>query len=941
MSSHPPHTHYAKIRARAGRKLSPPAFPAATGEASARALRAFLATEEERLRLLRQLGASGRAVARTRSLARDALVTQLFAALAPRDAGDAQTFCAVVALGGYGRGELSPFSDLDLLFLHDGRHEDAVRRLLESLLPPLWDAGLTVGHSSHAVRQCLAAAREDLHLRTALAHARLVAGDEALFQQLVNVLERRRRKEANKLVAAVCEARDARQRRHGAIVYLQEPDVKEGVGGLRDWHEALWAAEARFGARTLMELHARGHVSDEGHGQIERAYDFLLRVREALHRAANRKTDRLSLERQTALAAGFGYADTPHLRASEQFMRDYYRRARALHRAAETLLERAAPARKPARWFVARPRDERLSGLLAVEDGELRLTGEARAFGRSPLLLFETVALAQAAGARVGPALRDAVTGALAAVGSDFRRSPEAARAFLALLRRRGRAGRALRLMHETGLLGRYLPEFARVSLLIQHDLYHHYTIDEHTLRAVEALDALVAAREAEGQHAQFFRAVFAEVEDPALLYLSVLLHDVGKGRGSGHVARGARIAEGVCARLRLGAGEAAKVVRTVSNHVLMAHVSQRRDLRDARTAPDFAARVGGLDELNMLTLLTYADLHAVGPGVWSEWKAALLQELYTRARPHVTGGHAPLRFEEHAVRLKERVLAEADGSFAPSEIERHFALLPARYAHAFDAAAVLAHLGLIARLSSDRLACRWARHEGATTGLTVAARDRRGLFAELAGALAAQGLEILSAELNTRADGVALDHFVLRSAATGAAVEPERWPAVERALAAAVEGSADVAAAVERWRVRHAPRRRHKPNHHPHARVAVRCDNEAAEGTTLVEVRAPDEHGLAYRVARTLAARGLDIVCARVATEKSDALDVFYVTDAGGAKLDAEAVRGLTEALTEALSPAGACTAEGGAERRARPADVAPAAGGLKDESPQDEVKR
>jgi [protein-PII] uridylyltransferase len=889
------------VRAHAAQRLA----AAATPQQLAAQARLFLRLEAERLRIAARLGASGRQLAQARSFVLDTLVAHAYQtarAALTRETQTAPHACAAVAVGGYGRAEVAPHSDLDLLFVPAERAD--VRALVERTLHVLWDAGLTVGHRCQPARACLAAAQADAHLQTALVHARLVAGDPAPFAALREAHARQRRKRADALVEAARRARDERHLKHEAIIYLQEPNVKEGVGGLRDLHAALWAADARFECATLVELHARGVITADELTQVERAYDFLLRVRDALQRLTGRKTERLALDRQPALAAEFGYTDTPHLRASEQFMRDYYRRARTLYEFGETMLARAAApahAKTPARWL-ARPRRTQLAELFVIKERRLHLDGDAGRLAAQPLLGLEAVALAQAARVEFDHELRAAVVRHVGAVDRACRESAAAAELLLTILRRRGRVGAALRLMRETNLLGSFLPEFARIQMLIQHDLYHHYTVDEHTLRAVEALDELCRA---DATQRPVMRAALAEVEDVALLYLALLLHDLGKGRGRGHIERGVRIAERVCARLRLDAAAAAKVLNLVRQHVLMAHVSQRRDLRDPRTVADFAARLGGLDELNMLMLLTYADLHAVAPGVWSEWKGTLLQELYTRARTHCAGGARPLGLTDERARLKAAVAALVAGELPLSEVERHFALLPARYAEHLDATAAAAHLRLVAQLEQQPCACRWQTHASAhASELTIAARDRRGLFADLAGALAAHGVEILSADLHTRADAVALDTLMLREAATHAPVAEHRRPTVERALAAALVGRLDVAAAVERWRTRNAPRR--PSAHAARAKVApaVACSNEIAEATTVVEVRAADEPGLAYRIAAALAARGLDIRHARIATEKADALDVFYVTDADGKKLDEAAMRGVTEALRAALAP-------------------------------------
>ncbi|MDT5270962.1 MAG: [protein-PII] uridylyltransferase [Acidobacteriota bacterium] len=902
-------THRSKVLAHATTRLAA-CERLSHGAEMAGLFRAFLKVEERRLSIGLRLGSTGCQTAAARSFVLDLVADAAFRAVTQPGGGAESPAAsidgyAMVAVGGYGRGELAPFSDLDILFLHSGRRAAPARGLSEGVLRLLWDTGLTIGHSFRTVAESVAATREDPHLMTSLLSTRLLAGNRGLLDSLRTVMERERRKHADQYLAAINYERDERYAKFGASVCLQEPNVKESAGSLRDLQTALWAAQVKTGCRTLEELCAGDIISQVEQKSAGRAYDFLWRVRHAAHTLSGRKTDRLALDLQPALAEEFGYESGPDLLASERFMRDYYRRARELHLFSESLLTRVQePAGPSWRWFT-RTRPGRSGETFHVADNRLWFQDESKALRNNPLLIMDAFTLAQAADVPFSQGLRDALGRGITAIDRDFRESAEIANSFLKLLRRRGRAGRTLRMMNKVGFLRRYLPEFSRISLLIQHDLYHQYTVDEHTLKAVEALDALYAANDLARAP---LRAIFDEVEDPALLYLSVLLHDIGKGRGSGHIGRGAKIAERVCRRLRLDAESAAKVVLLVRLHVAMAQTAFRRDLTEPRVALDFAAEVGSLDALNMLLLLTYADLNGVGSGVWSEWKGALLRELYQKARTHLTGTNVPADEVQEFAFYKEQVVASLAGELPPSEVERHLALLPERYRRTTRPEEAAAHLRLVGKLGEDAFGWEWRRHDGASTLLTVCARDRRGLFADIAGTLAAQGVEILAAEVNTRDDGIAIDVFALRAAATGQAVEEYRYAAIERALRAAVRGESDVAAAVERWRTHNAPRRRTAPAQArrrgaPH----VVCDDEASPSATLIEVRATDEPGLAYKIASALASLGLDLVCAKIATEKSDALDVFYVTDAAGAKLAEPAMRAAEAALSEQLLSHGA----------------------------------
>lgn len=858
-------------------------------------------------------GASGRQSAVARSFVLDLAVEHAFREAVRLSEADGvlvqpQSGFALAAIGGYGRAELAPYSDLDILFLYSNHRATQLRQVAEHVLRLLWDAGLTVGHSLRSVGDTVTAARTDPHLQTALVHKRLVAGNKGIYNSLLEALEKDRRKRSEAFLASIRHERDSRHLKFGTTVFLQEPNLKESAGGLRDYHTALWAAHARYGCTTTEELRARGVISENEALKAARAYDFLWRIRYAAHLLSRRKTERLALDIQPVLAQELGYKPGAYLLGSEKFMRDYYRQARELYLFSEALLARTAdPETKGGRWWNRRATPTG-GEPFSISEGRLQFDGDADFFVKKPLALFDAFALAQAARVDFGHNLHRIVRQSLQAVRPAFRASADTSGALLRLLRRRGRAGFVLRLMHDAGFLSRLVPEFGRVSLLVQHDLYHQYTVDEHTLKAVEALDELHTGQDK--QRAQL-RAVFDEIADPALLYLSLLLHDIGKGRGRGHIARGVKISERIARRLQLTKDETEKVLLLVRLHVAMAHVAQRRDLNEPQVIKEFAARVGDLDSLNMLLLLTYADLNAVAPGVWSEWKGTLLWDLYRRVRTLLTGEDAPVDEAAKRAHFKEQVAAALDHAVPQSEVERHLALLPDRYMRVTEPAAVAVHLQLIEELTRTPLAWRWVRNATTSTELTVCTRDRHGLFADIAGTLAAHGIEILSAELNTREDRFALDVLMLREASTHHAIDTHRYAAIERALQKSIAREADVAAMVERWRTRNAPRKRSVPDSSRRRDLPrVVCDNEASASSTLVEVHAYDEPGLAYKIASALVLVGTDIVCARIATEKADALDVFYVTDRTGLKLSEEAMREVETALKERLLRPGIATA-------------------------------
>jgi [protein-PII] uridylyltransferase len=864
------------------------------GRGRIESFRRYLRLETERLRMRHRLGLGGAAIARGLSDRVDVVVTEVCQVAAEgADARSALTECAIVALGGYGRRELAPYSDVDLLFLHTGRVSDGVRLFAERALHLLWDVGLNVGHGLRSARECVSLARTDLHARTSLTEARLLMGSASLFASLTQEVEAglRGHRALQDFVALMRAELEERHTRWGRVVGLQEPNVKEGVGGLRDLHTVVWLGHALYGSRGLHELHREGWLGDADYAIARRTHDFLSRVRNEAHFVAGRRADLLTLDLQPELAKGLGYQVRGGLLASELFMRDYYRRTSELFHLATGFWLRHAPAAKPSR---PRVRDG-----FEVQRGELFARGSSLRGG--PLWALQCVAVAQAEGVKLSDSLRHAVRQRLRQVDVRFRTSRGTSRAFLRLFDLPGQAAPALRELHETGFLGRLIPEFARVTFLVQHDHFHRYTVDEHTLTAIAALDEV--AQGAEGVPAAFGQ-VLAEVDNRTALYLGLLLHDIGKGRGSGHVARGVKIAKRVVRRLALDTRTAADVVFLVGAHLEMSRLSQRRDVTEPGVAEAFARQVGTLDRLNQLMLLTYADHRGVGPGIWNDWKASLLWTLYGRTRPHLPGGERRRRPRDERAAL-ELARDALRAEFPADAIDSHFAQMPRRYLWTTDAGCMTRHFRMLQSLGDRPALVEWVDlEEGGVTELTVIALDRPGLFASVAGTLTAHGLDILSVDVFTRRDGRALDTFRVSKLQGHDPVLSQRRERIRQALWEAAAGQLDVEAALDRWRAK--ARRPRKLWGRAAKKPRVRFDLEASPAATVVEVRAPDQPGLAYLLAHTLSGLGLDIRFARIATEKALALDVFYVTDAEGRKLGAESRVDVEKALLSALKAKG-----------------------------------
>lgn len=855
----------------------------------------FLELEAQRLRMRHRSGNGGLQIASIRSHQIDLVVTRICRLVAAETSSlydhDLEKV-AVVALGGYGRAELAPFSDVDLLFLHSGKAPTEVRPFVEEVLKLLWDVGLTVGHSFRSARECVEMARSDLHSRTALTEARVVTGSASLFENLQTQLDAGLLKDPRAtetfLESMRVELAD-RRTRFGAVA-VQEPNVKEGVGGLRDLHAILWVGHARSGNAGIAALHDDGLLTAAELRVAHRSREFLSLVRNELHFSAGRKNDTLALDLQESVAVNLGYVARGGLHASEVFMREYYRRASELHAATRAFLLRHLDP--PSRPLLSGLRPWRFRGPFEVRDRSLHLRGTHLEGG--PLQLMEAFSAAQTEGLSLSDELKNAIRAKLHRVDKPFRESREAGAAFLQILSRRGRVGPALRAMHETGFLGRYVPEWARITFLVQHDFFHRYTVDEHSLRAVEALDAVVAGGD---PAAAPFGRIFDDV-DAGPLYFGMLLHDIGKGRGGRHVEVGTRLASRIVERMGLGRPTAEDVVFLVSAHLEMSRVSQQRDLSETSLIASFARQMGSLERLDMLLLLTYADHRAVAPGIWNEWKGALLFELYRRSRAFLAGSA-----EEKGAGDGARALAveRLRSDFPAPELERHFAMLPERYLRATDAEHMARHLKLIASRGDAPVALDWRDlDDGQCTELTVTAEDRPGFFAKVAGTLTANGINILSVDLFSREDGVVLDTFKLSEQSGHRPVKTDRQAKVAAELGEAVAGRLDVQDSVKR-RLAHNPQKVRRPWGRAARGPSVRFDNDVSASATVIDVRAQDRPGLAFTIADTLARLRLNITFAKIATDRALALDIFYVTD-DGRKLEPEALLRVETALLPAL---------------------------------------
>ncbi len=806
---------------------------------------------------------------------------------------------ALVGLGGTGRGEMAPFSDVDLMFLVADAGDRATAELVEAMLYLLWDLDWQVGHAVRDCDQLIVLAGDDISIRTAFLEARWIWGDGQLF----DACAARFHKEivagsGAEFVAAKLAERDKRHLKLGDSRYVVEPNVKDGKGGLRDLHALYWIGKYLHGAADPAALVEAGLLSASEYRRFERAERFFWAVRCHLHLAAGRAEERLSFEYQPLIARALRYADRPGKSAVERFMQFYFLQAKAVGDLTGLFLAQLDEqmGRKGRRF--ALPTFSRSPAKLhgfRLDRGRLSVPDE-KFLAKRPARLVELFAIAAREGLEVHPkAMRAAARDAR--LVDRVRDDPAANALFLEVLTNRDRPDVVLRWMNEAGVFGRFVPDFGRVVAQMQFDMYHHYTVDEHSIRAIGLL-ASIERGELARDH-PLSTALFRQIGSRRALYVAVLLHDIAKGRGGDHSLLGEQVALQLCPRFGLDAAETETVAWLVRHHLLMSATAFKRDLADPKTIEDFIGRVQSPERLRLLLMLTVVDIRAVGPGTWNDWKRQLLRSLFDAAEERLRLGHKQ-RGRAEEVKVRQAALAEALGWQAKA-VRAHVRRLPDSYWLAEPPAWQIANARQVAEAEArigEPLPSIVAADEpqAGATRISVFAPDRPGLFYRICAGLAAAGASIVDARIHTSRDGMALDNLLVQDA--------QRRAYGERRLRARLVRAVEAALGSETLPTPPAPpplpRRRAAFKVAPSVVVA----EQASTRTTVVEVNARDREGLLARLALAIHGQALQIRSAHIATYGERAVDVFYLTGSAGAKLAASDLTALREAL---LAAAGA----------------------------------
>ncbi|MDX2308591.1 MAG: [protein-PII] uridylyltransferase [Hyphomicrobium sp.] len=818
----------------------------------------------------------------------DYTVAHVYRATNPSDAER----MSIVAQGGYGRGLLAPGSDIDILFLLPYKQTPWGESVAEYVLYVLWDLGFKVGHATRTVDQCLKMAHQDMTIRTSLLDIWLVHGDPQLYAELSDRL----RKEvyagtARQFIDAKMAERDERHRRAGESRYRVEPNVKDGKGGLRDLHTLHWLSKYLYGEEVGPSTVDAKIFTPEEYLAFRRSEDFLWSIRCHLHFLTGRAEERLTFDLQPPMAERLGYRATTGLRAVERFMKHYFLIAKEVGDLTAILcatLELDQAKTVPSLTDLVNPttwstrRRVRRTTEFRIESERLSVA-DPGVFERDPVNLLRLFAVAEETGTFLHPDAIRLLRASPRLIDQKLRNDPEANRIFVDILTARTNPERALRHMSEAGVLGRFISEFGRIVGMMQFNMYHHYTVDEHLVRTVGRLAAI--ERGDDVAELPLSSEIIQSIQNRRALYVAAFIHDIGKGRIEDHSIVGARIARRLCPRLGLSAAETDLVSWLVEQHLTMSNIAQSRDISDPKTVRDFAAIVQSPERLKLLTLLTVADIRAVGPGVWNGWKGQLLRTLYYETEPIVAGGHT--RGERrHLIASSQDQLRKDLADWPPADVERFVERHYPDYWLRTEASKRAYHARLVQRAeqSGERLATDTVTDAFTSiTEFTVYAPNHARLLALFAGACAANGANIVGAHITTTRDSFALDTFLLQRTFADDQDELRRGQRIGQTINRLLKGEV---------RLRDLLAKRQAGQKALEAFTVepeVVIDNAVSDRFTVIEVTGRDRTGLLYDLTSTISDLSLDIASAHITTFGERAVDVFYVTDLTGKKIETE----------------------------------------------------
>ena len=869
-----------------------------------RATRTYVHRGRELLLERHRMGAGGYEIVSAYTEMMDHLILHLFE-------GASQDFmerypnsnprCTLIALGGFGRRELNPHSDLDLLFLYSWKVTPFLESVAERICYALWDSGLQVGHAMRSIAESIRLGNKDMKVKTAMIDTRYLCGDRQLYDNFERaVRECFHSGNGDRFIRKKLEENRFRHKRYGESVYLLEPDIKEGEGGLRDIHTALWVSKVRWGVKDLNELEFQGLLSPKDLSELKDSQNFLWRVRNELHFVSGNHQDQLTFEEQERVAIALGFKDDRTVKGVESFMRTYYLHAARISRWASSINHRAT-------YISDAIQRKGQSPGRAIRDGVYISKGvlwvsNTDIFDEHPENLISIFAESQRYRAEIGQSTRELIRKHLGLIDNRFRRSAAPAAMFRQILKGKERVYETLLDMHRSGVLDAFMPEFGDLLCMVQHDFYHIFTVDQHSLRAIKEFERLKAGEF--NDSLPLLTQLAREVDKFEVLLLGILFHDIGKGQGGNHSKIGSRIAKKIARRLRLNVDDILQLEFLVRAHLQLSHTAYRRDIEDETQVVDFALSVGSISNLKMLYLLTYSDTRAVGPDVWNNWKGSLLEDLYVRAlrvleeleKGQFQRGDRRSKVRRIQGRLKRRLSRQ----FTPERVRRFVEKMPERYFLTTPEEEMPFHFGIMEQYS-DQAFLSSVRHfpENEYSEMVICTKDRPGLFALITGVFAAMGMDILSARITTRKDGLILDVFRISHLGKSEVVmEPERWTRIQSTLERVLTEPVDIVRLVG---VAGQPilfKRRART-----VSTVIHIDNETSENFTVLEIYAQDRVGVLFTITHELHQLGVSIHVAKISTNVDQVTDVFYVTDEDGEKIqDKKRLETIRQALYRSL---------------------------------------
>jgi [protein-PII] uridylyltransferase len=862
----------------------------------------FRKLEEHRLKLWHTAGGGGREIARQRSDLIDILFRELLDSVTAISAtGKTCEPFVVMAFGGYGRREMNPFSDVDIMFLLDrGKPGAQLEEIIRQTLVALWDLGFKVGHSTRSLAQAIAQANDDMLTKTSMLECRYLLGSRDIFNDFKGRFERDCVKGKEPAYVQWRFQNQAENRvKYGASVFMQEPNIKNGCGGLRDYQNVLWIAQFLERIGSLPKLVEKKFLRNSERKRLENAYDFLLRTRTEMHYQNGRPIDSLTLQLQGKVATGLHYPEKSILRRCEAFMRDYYSQTREIHQISTSVIERmnVQPApQRASRFFGLLPspkpaKPERFDGFIAKDRVLYPQTREI--FTQDPFRLIRVFQHAQIRGMTLSTELQDLIRRRVRLIDRTFQYARVSREIFMAILSRKGEVGKALRGMHNVGVLGKYIPEFGALDCLVQHEFFHRYTTDEHTLVCIEKLDSVILSEE---RKLAGYRSILQKLEDAGVLYLAILLHDTGKAANSRHhEEESTLLAHRVARRLQLSPDRRRMLLLLVDSHYTLSHTAQTRNLEDPKTISDFAVIVKNRANLDALMLLTLADGMGTSDQNWSDWKEGLVWLLYRKTCEYLEAGPKWIANKERDQSETRQVVQKMLGRDYEEEVGAHFDYMPERYFHAFDAPVIADHLRLFRAYFERRMqknpesalasVFKWiARPEQGHSEVWVCGWDRERLLERIAGAFVSVNINILSADIFTRGDNLALDIFRV--------CNTRLLPVTGQREIDRVESRLTEALSVERYDFtpligKEVRMKSYRVSGEIGLSTSIVIDNKTHPFFTIIEVQTPDRMGLLYSLLRAFSEARVSIQTSRITTEVEMALDTFYVTGADHGKIE------------------------------------------------------